>query len=316
MTNPDKAIYVGIDVSKNHLDVYVHPTGTSLQVRNDKSGHKKLARKLVSLDPRQIILEATGRYHRACARALHARGLPVAVVNPFRAHQFAAFKGQLAKTDSIDARTLAFFGSEGHALTTQPKPEHLQRLEDLMVARNQNTRLQTMISNQNSVQVEKDLRRQGLEKLALLKRQNEEIDTAMRGIIEADPALAARFTILKSVPSVGDLTAISLIASMPELGMCSPKQAASLIGVAPFNRESGTLRGNPAIRGGRTALRKILYMSALSAIRVNGPLKSFYQRLVENGKPAKVALVAVLRKLVTILNALVRENRPWRTKVS
>jgi transposase len=316
MTTPDNATYVGIDVSKDSLDVYVHPVGASLRVSNNKSGHKELARKLVPFVPHQIILEATGRYHRACVRALHTRGFPVAVVNPFRAHQFAAFKGQLAKTDSIDARTLALFGSEGHALTAQPKPEYLQRLEDLMVARNQNTRLVTMISNQNSVQDEQDLHRQGVEKIALLKKQNEEIDTAMRVIIEADPALAARFTILKSVPGVGDLTAISLIAGMPELGTCSPKQAASLIGVAPFNRESGTLRGNPAIRGGRTALRKILYMSALSAIRVNGPLRSFYRRLVDGGKPAKVALIAVLRKLVTILNALIRENRAWRTQIS
>jgi len=316
MTPPNDATYVGIDVSKESLDIYVHPIGISLRVRNDKNGHKILTRKLASLSPRQIIMEATGRYHRACMRALHERGLPVAVVNPFRAHQFAAFKGQLAKTDSIDARTLALFGAEGHALTSQPKPKHLQRLEDLMVARNQNTRLLGMIANQTSVQDEHDLRRQGEEKIALLKKQNEEIDAAMRAIIESDPALAARFTILKSVPGVGDLTAISLIASMPELGTCSPKQAASLIGVAPFNRESGTLRGNPAIRGGRTALRKILYMSALSAIRVNGPLRSFYRRLVENGKPAKVALVAVLRKLVTVLNALIRENRKWRIQLS
>lgn len=302
---------IGIDVSKLWLDAHRLSTGDAIRFANDLKGHAALVRWIGEGPVARVVFEPTGRYHREMERALAARGLPLVKVNPRHARRFAEALGARAKTDRADAALLARMGA---ALALEPRAgrsESLSDLNDLLAARRALVKDRTAAKN----------RAKGL-RLALLRRQNAArlkrieadvvaIDAAVAALIAADPALAERHAILRSIPGLGDVTAAALIALAPELGTLDQRQIASLAGLAPIPRQSGAWRGKAFIRGGRALLREALYMPALVAIQHNADLKRAFQRLTTNAKPAKVAVTAVMRKLIILANALIRDRRRW-----
>ena len=305
-------VYVGCDVSKDHLDIYLHPSAERFRVTNDRQGLRNLKRKCARLDPALIVVEATGKYHRAVLRSLSEAGLAVAVVNPLRARLFAEAGGRLAKTDRVDAEMLAHMGRGLTPQVSVPMPEELEALAELVRARNAATAERTALKNRLSAATVAFLK-------AELKRRIAAIDThvtRLAGEIErriaADEALALRARHLASIPGIGPAVVADLLVDMAELGSLSAKAAASLAGVAPYADDSGGRNGRRRIRGGRPQTRRALYLAALSAARHEPFLATFYRRLVAAGKKPKVALVAVMRKLVILANTLLKENRPWR----
>jgi transposase len=304
-------VYVGIDVCKDRLDIYIHPVGHRLQVGNDPGGVKKLKRALAAYPVERVVMEATGKFHRAAHRSLHASGLAVAVVNPLRARLFAQAFGALAKTDGIDCKILAILGESLAPEAKPPVSETVEQLQELVRCRDAAVTALTALRNQfgatnaSSAAVE-------------IKRQIRATETAVENLaalierqIKADPGLARRWAVLTSIPGVGPATAAALIAGLVEIGALSNKQAAMLVGVAPVANDSGDHVGARHIRGGRRHLRNALYMAAVTAARCNPPLKAFYKRLIGEGKAAKIALTAVMRKLVVLANALVAKDRLW-----
>ena len=301
----------GIDISKQHLDVFLHPENVNRQFTNDDKGHRALIEWLVPLAPERIVYEATGAYHRALERALGDAGLPLAKVNPRQARRFAEASGTLAKTDRIDARMLARFGLLLQPDVCIPKSEALDALAELITARRGLVKDRTAILNRQKNLTLPLLKRQAAQRLKQIGNQIAAIDEHCRQLIAAEPELARKFDILISIPGVGETTAIALVVDMPELGKLEARQAASLAGVAPVTRQSGTWRGRSFIQGGRAILRQALYMPALVAIRFNPPLKDKYEALRKAGKPAKVAITAIMRKLIILANALLRDDRKW-----
>lgn len=305
------ATYVGIDVAKAWLDVAVRPSGASWRVANQEAAWPPLVAQLQALAPAAIVLEATGGYEREVVAALGAAGLPVAVVNPRQVRDFAKATGRLAKTDVLDAHTLAHF-----AQAVQPEPRPLgdaatQRLVALLERRSQLVAMLTAEKNrrQPALQSVRPLIQEHIDWLAeALERLTQELDDLLR----ASPLWREREQLLRSVPGVGPILACTLVAELPELGRLAPKQLAALVGVAPLNRDSGGTRGKRLIWGGRARVRATLYMATLSAVRYNPALRAFWTRLRERGKAPKVALVACMHKLLTILNAICRQQTPWR----
>lgn len=309
--------YVGIDVSKSHLDVHIFPLKEQLKVTNDAKGHKTLRRHFFKINIGRIVMEATGRYHRDIHQMLSEAGFEVSVINPYRARKFADIIGKLAKTDVVDSKVLASLASSADFLElplTPARAEKKDRLRTLVVARRQLIEMQKSITNRLEAENDCLLVKYAQEQRELLKRQICEIEDALTILIESDESLKALYTILSSPKGVGFCTAVTLLAELPELGSYEDKQLVSLVGVAPFNWDSGSMRGKRAIRGGRKAVRNALYMAALSAARYNPDLKAFYKRLREKGKAPKLALTAVVRKLVILLNTLVKQNRCWSEK--
>ena len=302
---------VGIDVCKAFLDIHILPANTVLQVSNTKKGHKQLMVALKDLRVRIIVMEATGKYHRECHRFLHEAGFAVTVVNPGRARLFAESLGALAKTDTVDARMLALFGGMTKLSATPPLPERLENLREIVRNRDAAIQAKTALENQlGSATLPCVIKQIGLQIKTAVQSADRLAKEAMR-VIDADANLARRFEILVSIPGVGDVTAIGLIANMPELGHLDDKQAGMLAGLAPVACDSGQRRGARHIRGGRSAVRTGIYMAALSATRYNPHLKVFYDRLVAAGKLKKVALTAVMRKLIVLANLLLKEDRLW-----
>jgi transposase len=310
-TDTTAPVYVGIDVCKARLDVYLHPAGTVLQVSNDAVGLKRLKRVLAGLPVECVVMEATAKYHRAVHRSLHAAGLPVAVVNPLRARLFAQACGALAKTDTIDARLLALLGQALDPAQTPPAPLALEELQELVNARStavaDRTGLQNRLAAAQTGMLRTELARLG----KILDAHLARLEAAILARLAADPGLARRYAIVLSIPGIGPVTAAMLVIGMAELGTCSGKQAAMLAGLAPLADDSGARTGRRAIRGGRAGVRTALYMAALSASRYNPDLAGFATRLRSAGKPAKLVLVAVMRKLLTLANALLTQNRLW-----
>lgn len=304
-------VYAGIDVCKEWLDVYVHPAGRSLRVANDRCGRRRLNRELTALRVTRVVMEATGKYHRAAQRCLHAAGFAVAVVDPLRARLFAKACGLLAKTDRIDARLLALMGEALEPAAVAPPPEALQELQELVNARTAATAERTALTNRRGAAQTAFLRAELGRRLIAAKAHVERLDAEIERRIRAVPELARRHVILTSIPGVGTVTAAVLIANFAELGACSGKQAAMLAGVAPVACESGERIGHRAIRGGRLGVRNAVYMAALSASSHNADLTAFAKRLRQAGKPAKVVLVAVMRKLIILANTLINQNRLW-----
>jgi transposase len=306
---PTGAVYVGIDVAKATLDVCTSD-GEVWQVANEDRALVPLRDRLTTLQPALVVLEATGSYEARAAALLAAAGLPVAVVNPRQVRQFARATGRLAKTDRIDARVLAHFAQ---AVQPEPRPlpdEAARELEALLTRRRQLRDM--LISEQARLETALPVMRKEIQlHIGWLRRRlgktNEDID----GTVRRSPVWRAKEDLLKSVPGVGDVTARTLIAFLPELGQLGPKQIAALVGVAPLNQDSGTLRGRRRIYAGRAGVRAALYMAALVASRHNPLLQAFHTRLRAAGKPPKVALVAVMHKLLTILNAILRDGRSW-----
>lgn len=309
-------VMVGVDVSKARLDVAVQPSGEVFSKGNDDAGISELVKQLKPLNPTRIVLEATGGYEVECATALAAAGLPVIVVNPRQVRDFARATGQLAKTDAIDAIVLAQFAAAIRPELRALPDEATRALDALVTRRRQLVAMQTAEKNrlpQAAPVVRKRIRRH----LEWLRREIADTSDGMRRALEDSPAWQVKADLLTSAPGVGDVTAMTLIAELPELGRLSRKQIAALVGVAPLNRDSGTLIGKRTVWGGRASVRSTLYMSALSIIRIGtGPLAAFYRRLRAVGKPFKVAITALMRKHLTVLNAMVRDNAPWRDPIT
>jgi len=305
-------VYVGIDVCKERLDVYVHPVGQKLAVGNDQNGVKRLKRLLKPYDVAVVVMEATGKLHRPAHRSLSADGFKVAVVNPLRSRLFAEAIGALAKSDSVDARMLAILGESLDPAVTEPPSELVETLQELTRGREAAVAARTALLNQLGASKAKCL-------IAEIKRQLRALETAVanleaeiKRLIQSDVRLKRRFEILVSIPSVGETTAVAILAELREIGTLAAKEVAMLAGLAPIARDSGETNGVRHIKGGRVHLRNALYMAALNAARFNPTLKQVHNRLIAAGKKAKVALVAVMRKLIVLANALVREDRTWQ----
>jgi transposase len=307
------AIVVGIDVSKDRLDVHVAPAGEVLQDTNDAAGIARLIDRLGKLSPQLVVLEATGGYESLAAATLHAAGLPVAVVNPAQVRSFANALGKRAKTDPIDAAVLARFAIAA-AIKPKPSVDAQSRLRADLVARRR--QIVDMIKAEKarlaralSRDVKKSLKRL----IAALERELESLDGDLDKQVRASPAWRIREDLLSSVPGIGKAISRTLIAELPELGSLDRRQIAALAGLAPWTRQSGQWRGKSFIGGGRTTVRAALFMGAMVAARHNPILKAFRDKLIAQGKPKMVALIATARKLLTILNAIIRDNKPWQT---
>lgn len=303
--------FVGIDVAKAQLDIALRPLGERWAVTNDDTGITALVRRLQEIGPQLIVLEATGGYQRAVVAALATAGLPVVVVNPRQARDFAKATGQLAKTDALDARALAHFAE---AIRPAPRPlpdTQTAELRALLARRRPLVGMRTAEQNRlgsapRRLQADSQVHITWLtERLAAL---DDDLDTTLR----ASPVWREREELLRSVPGSGPVCARTLLLDLPELGTLSRQRLAALVGVAPFNRDSGTLRGTRTIWGGRAHVRTTLYMSTRVAVRYNPVLKTLYERLRAAGKAAKVALTACMRKLLTILHAMVKHHTPWQ----
>lgn len=305
---------VGIDICKTTLDVHLHPAGSARQFTNDAHGIKSLIGWLGEYDIARIVFEPTGPYHHAFERRLGEADLPLAKVNPMQARRFAQAVGTHAKTDAIDAAMLARMG----ALLTPPvRPitaQAIDEMKELHIARLALVKDRTAAKNRDHACRAPLLKRHAAQRLAQIDRQIVAIDTALKARLQSEPELVARFDVLVSIPGIGALTAITMLIEMPELGQLDHKQVASLAGLAPQARDSGQHRGRRHIRGGRAILRQALYMPALVATRFNADMKAKYQALIAAGKPPKVAITAVMRKLIILANALLRANRTWIPK--
>jgi transposase len=306
-------MFVGIDVAKERLDVHVRPAGEAFTVARDGEGVAALVERLKAMAAGLIVLEATGGFEVTVAAALAAAGLPLAIVNPRQIRDFARALGRLAKTDPIDAEVIARF-AEAIRPTPRPLPDDQARaLGELVARRRQIVEMMTAERNRrHQMTVRKRLK--AIERhLDWLQKELSEIEQELDQTIRGTPAWRDSEDLLKSVPGVGDTLARTLIAELPELGRLTGKQIAALVGVAPFNRDSGQWRGRRMIAGGRAGIRSVLYMATLSATRCNPPIAAFYNRLINAGKPAKLALTACMRKLIIILNAILRDRRHWQT---
>lgn len=306
-------VYVGIDVAKDQLAIAVHPTQSCWETPNEQRAFPTLVRRLRALCPTGIIVEATGRYHQPLARALADAGLPACVVNPRQVRQFAAASGRLAKTDAIDAALLASYGQAFRPAPRAVRSPEAQQLHDLVVRRRQLVRMRVAEANRLEG-VAGPVAASGRRMVQVLEREIAALDAAIERVI-ASERWQATAKILGSVPGIGPQTTRAVLTELPELGMLNAKEIAALVGVAPMNNDSGKHRGTRRTSGGRRALRSTLYMAALAATRCNPDIRAFYHRLIAGGKPKRVALIACLRKLLILLNALVRHGRAWSPEV-
>ena len=302
---------VGVDISKDALDVAIHPGGESFRVTNNPEGHRALIKRLKGFDIARIVFEATGAYHRLFQQALVEAGLPWVKVNPCQARRFAQATGKLAKTDRCDALMLARMGAALELETRAPASKTVEALRELVNARDALIKDRVAALNRQAIAVSPLIKRQLAQRLRQIDGQIEAIDRRLKTLRNADADLCQRFDILTSIPGVGEVTANVLVVETPELGRLEHAQAASLVGLAPVPRDSGQTHGKRSIRGGRSRARQALYMPALNAIRLNPEFKAKYQAMVKAGKPAKVAIVAIMRKLLILANALIRDQRKW-----
>ena len=304
---------IGVDISKDHLDACRWPGGETCRVSNDAAGHRRLIR-WIGADVDRVAFEATGGYHAAFERALHRADVPCSKLNPARVRRFAQALGTHAKTDRVDARLIARMGALIEPRLQVPKPALLAELNELELARTALLRERTATLNRARQLTLALLRRQHAARLRQIGRALTEVDAAIAALIASDEDLARKAGILCSIPGVSTVTAAAVLAGMPELGTLEAGTAASLAGLAPVTRESGQWKGKARIGAGRADLRRALYLPALSAARFNPDLKTVYDRLRASGKPAKVALVAVMRKLLILANVLVRDDRTWQAR--
>lgn len=305
------AIFVGIDIAKADFVVACRPDGTTWTATNDAAGISVTLERVRMMSPALIVLEATGGYETPLVAALAAAGLPVVVANPRQVRDFAKATGQLAKTDRLDAHLLALF-AERVQPTPRPLPDaERQQLNALVTRRRQ--LLDMLAAERNRLEHAGPLiRRNIMEHIRWLERRVAAVDRDLDDTIQKSPVWRAKEHLLRTVPGVGPVVSRTLLADLPELGQLNRKQVAALVGVAPLARDSGTLRGKRLLWGGRAPVRAVLYMGALVAARRNVVIRAFYLRLIVAGKPKKVALTACMRKLLTILNAMMRTNTAWQ----
>jgi transposase len=305
-------IYVGVDVAKNFLDIYLQPVGKAFRVTNDAHGIRKLIKELSKYTVEQIVCEASGGYEQLMFKKLRDKNHNVWLVDPKRIRAFIISEGINAKTDKIDAQMIALFASQKQLkykpIVPSPEEEHLSALanrrDDLvkMIVKEKNRLGHPQYTHCKAIVAEH---------IEFMERQVKRLDAAIKQLINNNDDLNNKAKIIESVPGMGKVSTSMLLAQLPELGAIDDKQVASIIGVAPFIRQSGNSKGTAAIKGGRSSLRSVIYMAANVAIRYNPVLKAFYERLRKAGKKFKVALIAVMRKLITILNTMVKKNEQW-----
>ena len=308
------ALTVGVDISKDHLDVCLYPSDAIKRFVNDAKGHRALIAWLAPSRIERVIFEATGAYHRAFERSLAMAGLPMAKVNPRQARRFAEAAGKLAKTDRLDAAMLARFGALLQPAARPVVSQTIDDMKELHVARQALIKDRTAALNRQKQLRSALLVRQASQRLEQINTQLKAIEAALEALRDADPDLKDRFDILASIPGISTITAFAILIEMPELGSLNERQLASLAGLAPVTRDSGQWKGKRSIRGGRAGLRRALYMPALVATRFNADLRAKYQALITAGKPPKVAIIAIARKLLILANALIRDRRQWAPK--
>lgn len=306
---------IGVDISKPTLDAFRLRTREHRQFPNDRAGCAALIR-WIGEEPARVIFEPTGPYHRLFEASLVAAGIEAVKVNPRSSRRFAEATGQLAKTDQIDAAILARMGAVLDLEGRPAKTETLHDLRELGVARQALVKDRIAATNREQIAVNPVIKRQLRARLKQIGLQLKEIDAAIATLVDTDPGLSRRRDVLASIPGIGTVTAMAILIEMPELGTLDNKQAASLAGLAPMTRQSGAWSGRARIRGGRRSLRTALYMPALVALRFNPDLKQKYQAMKDAGKPSKVAITAIMRKLLVLANALLREDRKWNAKAA
>lgn len=308
---PQREVFVGIDVSKAQLDLAFRPEGR-FAAPNDETGVAQVLERLKAVSPTLVVLEATGGLEIPLTGALAAVGMPVVVVNPRHVRDFARAAGKLAKTDALDAQTLAHFAE---VMRPEPRPlpdEQTQTLAAILARRRQLVEMLTAEQNRLA-SARKAVRKSLRAHITWLERELAHTDRDLAHAIRESPVWREKEALLRSMPGVGPVLTTTLLANLPELGTLTGKQIAALVGVAPFNRDSGTVRGKRTVWGGRAQIRAVLYMGALVAARFNPVIRAFYHRLCAAGKAKKVALTACMRKLVLILNAMLKHRTPWRT---
>lgn len=309
------AHYVGIDVSKDRLDVHAHPSGEAFAVARNGEGLAQLVARLQGLAPALIAVEATGGFETVVAASLASVGLPVVVVNPAQVRHYAQALGKRAKTDPIDAAVIARFVEATKPQVRVLPDEATQLLADLVARRRQIVEMMAA-EGQRERRADKRLKKSIARLRKALEKELADLDAEIDDHVRGSPAWAEKEDLLASVPGVGPVIARTLIAEMPELGTLDRRQIAALAGLAPWTRQSGQWKGKSLIGGGRKSVRSLLFLGALTASRHNPTLKAFRDKLVAAGKPKMVAVIAVARKLLTILNAILRDNKPWRTETA
>lgn len=315
MTKPTNAVNVGIDVSKAVLDVHVLERDRSWSVSNDEAGVRALICRLKRYNLARVVIEGTGRMEQRFAREALAQQLPIIVVSPLRVRRYAEAMGLLAKTDELDAYLIAAFGAAVQPPVQPPADPEASKIKDLIIRRRQLIEMRTMEKNRLPIMPE-ELTGSIAAHIAVLDEQVEVLDKQLDHAVQNHSRWRQRRDILTSMPGIGKTVAFTLLGDLPELGNLNRKQIAALTGVAPFNRDSGKSRGRRRIRGGRATSRTALYLAVLSAMRFNPEIKRFYERLVDSGKHKKVAMTACIRKMVTMLNAMVRDNVRWQESVA
>jgi transposase len=312
----ERSLFVGVDVAKDFLDVHVRPTDETWRVRNDAAGHETLRQRLAIMPDVLIVLEATGGYEVAVVGALAGAGLAVVVANPRQIRAYARATGQLAKTDTLDARIIARF-AEGVRPDVRPLPtEQTQALDEMVTRRRQLVEMLGAEKNRRRVVRDRRVQQRVEAHIAWLKRALRELDRDLQTTIRSSRVWRETEDLLRSVKGVGPILTATMLAELPELGHLTRRKIAALVGVAPINRDSGQFRGRRMIMGGRPAVRRVLYMATVTAIRRNPVIRAFYQRLRANGRLPKVAMTAAMRKLLTILNAMVRDGRAWQHQIA
>lgn len=303
-------INVGIDTGKHQLDIYIRPLGEYFTVENTQQGIKEAIKRIKKYCPTRIIIEATGRleYPFACAAA--KAKLPIVIANSYHVHNFAVATGKLAKTDKLDAKMIAHYGQAMQPKLTELKADNTKQISDLLIRRGQLVEMRTMEKNRLSI-LPIALHRSMNKINRCIQTEIKRIEKRLDTLIEKTPQWQQMMTILLSVKGVGKIVAYTLLSELPELGQLNRKEIAALIGVAPMNRESGAYCGKRRIRGGRAKIRTVLFMAMMSAIQSNPKFKGIYTRMVAAGKPKKVAIIACMRRLITILNTLVKKEQLW-----
>jgi transposase len=305
-------IYIGIDVSKAILDVYILPSKKYMQFKNNTKDIQKLVKKLSAFPHASIVMEATGGYEKLAAQSLFAANLHLSIINPRFIRDFAKALGKLAKTDRIDAEVIALYAEKVQPKATMVHNENQRKLANLNARRRQIIEMITMEKNRLD-KTTPDLKKSIQRIIKALEKELESINAALAKSIQHDETFAHKSTLLNSIKGVGPVVATGVLADLPELGTLDSRQITALAGLAPYNRDSGTLRGKRTIWGGRAPVRNALYMAALVATRHNPLIKAFYERLCSKGKLKKVAIVACMRKLLIMMNAMIKHNELWHT---
>jgi transposase len=306
----NKDIFVGVDVSTDSLDLAIYGQEPVLRFANNEDGIKRVLAYLEKFTPSLVVMEATGDIEVPLAACLYTTGTPVAVINPRQIKDFAKATGKLAKTDKIDARTIAHFAQAIHPEAKPVKDEKTEELSAILTRRSQV--LEMLIMEKNRIKKARKVVKEAIKAhITFLENELKELDKELKGKVKETPIWREKDDLLQSVPGVGKVLSLMILAELVELGMLNRRQIAALVGVAPFNRDSGRIKGKRTVWGGRARLRATLYMATISAIRHNPMIKTFYERLLKAGKQKKTAIVACMRKLITVLNAILKTRTAW-----